>query len=122
MSEYKPIPVEAAREIAAKYDKTMVVVLAWDPVHRLTHATSYGVSAFEKEQAAGVADICTEAIGGDLSKKRTVEDFHRNYDPALYCEASEILAEIFRRHGTTPHMLQRIERWRKAAGHVLREG
>jgi hypothetical protein len=56
MSEYQPVPVSAAREIAAKFDKTMVVILAYDPAHQLTHTTSYGVSAFEKEQAASVGE------------------------------------------------------------------
>lgn len=121
MDEYKQVPVAAAIEIAAKFDKSMVVILAWDPVHQLTHTTTYGVSAFEKEQAASVGEICAQAIGSDLSKKTNFEDFHKDYDPALFREAQEILGEISRRNGTTSQMLQRIERWRRATGHSLRQ-
>lgn len=119
---YKPIPVEDAREIAAKYDKTMVVILAWDPKFQVTHTTTYGVSAFEKEQAAAAGEIACQALGGDLSRKSTFEDFHENYDPALLREATEILKTIRSRNGTNSHMLQRIERWLDASGRPLRSG
>lgn len=119
---YQAIPVIVARMIAEKYAKNQVVILAWDAMHGLTHTTTYGVSAFEKENAAAVGAICTKAIGADLSAKQTFEDFHDNMDPALYREALELLRLIRNRQGCTGPMLQSAERILKAAGFGVRHG
>jgi hypothetical protein len=44
-SSYKPIPVGVAAKISEEFAKSMVVILAYDPVHQLTHTVSYGVDA-----------------------------------------------------------------------------
>lgn len=76
MARYRDIPVSVAREIAAAYKKTMVVILAYDPEHELTHATTYGVSPEEKARAAEVGDQCAKAICGEgFNQRRNFEDF-----------------------------------------------
>ncbi len=52
MNEYKPIPVEVARQISHEFDKSMVVILAYDPAHLLMHTVTYGVDPLDKETAA----------------------------------------------------------------------
>ena len=116
MSEYIPVPVEAAKHIAKLYQKSIVVIMCYDPVHGLTHTTTYGVSAFDKENAATAGDICAKALGSDLSKRQTFEDFRDDYDPALFKESMDILGVINRRQGTTPVQLQQIERLLKLFG------
>lgn len=122
MPEYQQVPVAVAKQIAERFAKSLVVILCYDREHERTHTTTYGVTAFDKENAAAVGELCTEAIGGDLSKKRTFADFHHDYDPALLREAQEILLAINRHQGCTPVQLQQVERWCKAAGHGLRQG
>lgn len=94
MPDYKPVPVEAARKIAVKFDKSMVVILAYDPAHQLTHTTTYGVSAIEKEQAAAAGELLARTIGADLNQKTEFEDFHKDYDPARYRQCQEALAGV----------------------------
>lgn len=122
MSQYVEVPVTAAKAIAERYQKSQVVILAWDPVHKLTHTTTYGVEAFDKENAAAAGEICTAAIGADLSKRQTFEDFHRDLEPALYREAVELFKVIRARNGCTAPQLQQIDRWLKTAGYSLRQG
>jgi hypothetical protein len=82
MTDYKPIPVSEARAIADDYGKDIVVILCWDAEHGLTHTTTYGVTAFDKENAAAAGEICAKALGADLGKKQFHEDFHGDYSPA----------------------------------------
>jgi hypothetical protein len=116
MSEYVPIPVHTAKSIADNYAKSMVVILAYDPIFQVTHTTTYGKDAWEKEQAAAVGEKCSLAIGADLNKQTEFEDFHKDYDPAALREATEILQDIARRQDSSPHTLLRVERWLKAIG------
>lgn len=88
---YIPIPVSVAKQIAEHFAKSQVVILAYDSKFEMTHATSYGVEAFDKENAAAVAESCTKHIGGDLSKKVSFEDFHADMDPASFRETQEAL-------------------------------
>lgn len=91
---YIPIPVQAAKDLAVRFHKHSVVILAWDDEHELTHTTTYGVDAFHKENAAAAGRIATQAIGMDLGKEQTFEDFHKDYDPARYKAAIELLNRI----------------------------
>lgn len=122
MSEYQPVPVNVAKQIAESFQKSQVVILSYDQEHNLTHTTTYGVAAFDKEQAAAIGELVTKAIGCDMSKRVNYEDFHNDYDPALLREATEIFRTIRSRQGVTAVQLQQIERWLKAAGLGLREG
>ena len=94
MPDYKPVPVHIAHQISKEFEKSMVVILCYDPVYELTHVTTYGASAWDKEQAAAVGEMCSQAVGGDLSRKQMFEDFHRDYDPARAKEAMESLMSI----------------------------
>lgn len=70
-----PVPVEAARQIADRYEKTVVVILAYDPLSELIHTTTYGRGAQEKEVAAWAGEQAAKAVGCDLQQKRTYADF-----------------------------------------------
>ena len=83
-ASHLPIPVEVAARIAADFAKSQVVILAYDPARELTYTTTFGVSPWDKENAAAAGTIATLAVGGDLSKKQTFEDYHQNYDAANY--------------------------------------
>lgn len=120
MEEYKDVPVEAAKQIAENCDKSQVIILAWDPVHALLHTTTYGKEAFDKESAAAAGEICTKALGGDLSLKKEFEDFHKDYNPALLRESLELLNVVHRRQGITPPQLQQVERILRASGYPMR--
>ncbi len=94
MPDYKPVPVEVARQIATQFEKSIVVIQAQDPVHQCLHTTTYGVSAFEKEQAAAAGRICSRALGVDWSQCINYEDFHKDYDPARYRQCQETLQAV----------------------------
>lgn len=122
MSEYKQVPVAIAKQIAEQCDKSQVVILAYDPVHMLTHTTTYGVSAFDKENAAAAGELLSKTMGCDLGRKVEYEDFHRDFDPALFKEALDLLATIRGRNGCNDQMVQQAERILKAAGRGVRQG
>lgn len=63
MTAYAPVPVEAARFIADTYAKSVVIVLAWDPVHGQLHTTTYGVDDQSKAWAADGGEIASKALG-----------------------------------------------------------
>ena len=86
VSDYKQVPVSEAQRLSIEYQKDQVVILCYDRRHELTHTTTFGVTAFDKENAAAVGELCSQAIGCDLSKKQTFEDFHNDYKPALFKE------------------------------------
>jgi len=71
---YIPIPVEAAQELAEKYQKSQVLIVAVDPVHGLFHYTTFGVGAEDKVAVAHMADTVADIISdGDTAK--VFEDF-----------------------------------------------
>ena len=122
MNEYLEVPVAAAKSLADVYRKSQVVILCYDKEHNLTHTTTYGVSAFDKENAAATGELVTKAIGCDLSKKQPFEDFHKNYDPAHYKVACELIQKLFNRHDGSPWAMQQMEEFLKATGYRLRHG
>ncbi len=63
MTKYKPIPISAARDIAKRYDKQQVIIVAWDPVHGLTHVTTYGDTPETCKQAAAGGALVKRALG-----------------------------------------------------------
>lgn len=93
MPDYQPIPVSVARKIAGQFAKSQVVILAYDPVHKVTQTTTFGVEPFDKENAAAVGKLCTEAIGCDLGKRQTFEDYHQDYSAANYKRALTLLRD-----------------------------
>lgn len=93
IADYTPVPVAAAKSISEQCDKSMVIILAWDPVHKMTHCTTYGRNADEKLVAAHAGERCTAALGGSLTHRQTFEDFRER--PAA--EAAETIDRLKRR-------------------------
>ena len=52
MKKYKGVPVEAAQEIAEKYDKDMVLIITHDGYFGMSHYTTYGKTGSDKLHAA----------------------------------------------------------------------
>ena len=73
---YKGVTVAAARKIAVEFDKDMVIILAYDAIHAMTHTTTYGKSAEDKEAAAMLGEQLTAACNVDMTKKEIHADFH----------------------------------------------
>lgn len=73
--EYLPIPVKEAARIASRYQKSVVIIHAWDPVHGLMHTTTYGVSPSDKYYAAEGGDLSASILGANTSRKKVYEDF-----------------------------------------------
>lgn len=87
-SEYQPIPVEIAGKISREFGKSIVVIVAYDRVHALTHVTTFGESAAEKVAAASVGDAIIPLLNLAADQKRGFEDF-REMDVAKEREAAE---------------------------------
>lgn len=102
-ASHTPIPVETAREIATKFHKSMVVVLAYDPASMLTHTTTYGVEPADKERAADVGERCAKLICGDGFEQRTRYEDYRFVD-----------------QGKRAQKIEKLSTACKAAGHALR--
>lgn len=81
MSEYIRVPVEAAKDIALKFQKNSVIICSWDAKHELLHTTTYGVTPEDKVNAADGGETCASALGMDLARGQWFEDF-RVYDAA----------------------------------------
>jgi hypothetical protein len=61
--EYKEVPIEAAKEISEKYDKSQVIIASFDKVHGVTHITTYGQSRDDSEQAGNGGNFIKKALG-----------------------------------------------------------
>jgi hypothetical protein len=85
------IPVEIARQIAIRYAKSMVVILAYDPESQLTHTTTYGVEPIDKERAADVGERCAQLICGDGFERRTSYEDYRFTDQGKRAQQIERL-------------------------------
>lgn len=79
--EYVQVPVEAARMIANRYDKQVVVIVAEDTVHNKIHTTTYGALPEDKIRAAELGPSLAEAAGALLAESVCSEDF-RTVDAA----------------------------------------
>ncbi len=94
MSEYKPVPVEAAKAIAETYDKSMVVICCWDEKANKLHTTTYGVSPKDKHMAAIGGEMAARVLGGDLSKKEDFEDYRKNFNAEKYATLREQILQF----------------------------
>lgn len=96
-TDYKPVPVAVAAQIAEDFAKSRVVILSYDPAHELAHVTTYGTTAQDKVLAAQAGDCSAVAIGCDLTMRSTQEDF-RAIDQAksalLLQEAYALLGQM----------------------------
>ncbi len=91
MSDYLPIPVAEAKSLGDRYDKSIVIVFAWDPTFELIHTTTYGKSVQDKEWAAKGGEIATAALGGEVLQKLEFEDYR-------ILRIRELEAEVSRLH------------------------
>lgn len=110
MPDYKPVPVEAAKQIAQQFDKSQVIIVTFDPLFRLLHRTSYGVSAMDKVAAAHAADEFVRSTGAEPRLRQTHEDFRRDFDAAQFKQVLELLATIQEQGGCSPVDLAIIDR------------
>lgn len=121
MSEYIPIPVSEAQRISDLYQKSMVVILAYDPAHQMSHATTFGVTADDKVYAAQMADRTVDMMG-ELGRTKTVhEDFRQDFDAGLYKEAVDLLQLLYRRQAVVSPQAQLVERFLKSIGKGVRQ-
>ncbi len=87
---YKPIPTAEAKTLAGHYDKSIVIIFAWDPVHGLIHTTTYGVSEQDKDWAAKGGEIATAALGGVVPAKIDFEDYRITRIRVLEAEVARL--------------------------------
>ncbi|MGD9644286.1 MAG: hypothetical protein AB7U73_01150 [Pirellulales bacterium] len=88
---YKAIPVHVAKQIADHFDKSIVVILAYDQAFLHTHTTTYGRDATDKIAAAQWGEVCTNAVGADIRERTDFEDFRKHFDAGCLKEAVELL-------------------------------
>ena len=77
MEPYKPIPVAEGESLAIRFDKSVVIICAWDPVHGMLHTTTYGASEQEKHWAALGGEKAARALGTLPELGVEFEDFRR---------------------------------------------
>ncbi len=94
MSNYKPVPVEAAQSIAEKYDKAIVIVCSHDPIHGLLHTTTYGTSPHNKAMAAQGGEIAARALGGLTDLAINFEDYRLAKARSLLAALKGVMAQI----------------------------
>lgn len=94
MSEYTPVPVEAAKNIAEKFGKSIVIVFSHDPIHGMMHTTTYGVDPQDKAWAARGGEIATKALGGILELKTDFEDYRLAQAKALLSALKGVMKQI----------------------------
>jgi len=72
---YAPIPVAVAEKIAVDRYKSIVVIAAYDQVHQRLQTTTYGISAYDKEVAAMMAEKLVAALGMAQQQLESYEDY-----------------------------------------------
>jgi len=89
MSEdYKPVPVAAAREIAERFEKQVVVVFAIDDAHDKSHVTTFGADEQDKHLAAALGTLFSRVVGVKPIEQEFFEDFRlRQWIEGPFCEA-----------------------------------
>lgn len=73
-TNYIPIPVKAARKIAEKYQKEIVIINAYDTKFRLLQTTTYGVTTQLGQAAAKGGELAAQALGFDIDEEQTKHD------------------------------------------------
>ena len=64
----KRLPIQAAKDIATKYDQSQVILVTWDENDEMVHAVSYGQTLTECSRAAMGANMVKRALGFPESK------------------------------------------------------
>lgn len=96
MSEYRPIPVDAAKRIAAEYSKDIVVICGVDHLNSKVHFTSYGQDPIDKIFAASISESFQERLQVDHENRTRYEDF-RDVPAANSRRHVELLVDAARR-------------------------
>lgn len=112
----QPVPVSVAKDIAERFGKSSVVILCYEPATERTFTTTYGVTPFDKENAAAAGSICAKALGSDLSRKQVFEDFHHDYDAANYKAAVELMQKIVSSRAPANWSIDKLEEFLKQIG------
>lgn len=83
---YQPIPILAAKEIAAVFDKNQVIIVTWDEAFGMMHVTTYGRTKEESIQAAEGGNFIKAALGWPEDQQHDV--------PEWWIREREMLLEI----------------------------
>lgn len=95
-AEHIPIGVDVARQIAERFRKSAVVILAYDPESGMLHTTTFGAHAAAKLVAAKWGDRCNQLIAGAGFELRTSYEDFRDADPARQAERIDTLLRACR--------------------------
>lgn len=95
MSDYIPVTVDAARQVANAFQKHIVVIVSVDHLHDKLHTTTYGRYPEDKIVAAHLGEVLAETAGADMGKLQSFEDF-RNLPAAERAAEIETLKELIR--------------------------
>jgi hypothetical protein len=119
MTDYQPIPVLEARVLAERYEKSIVIIVAHDPVHGLMHTTTYGTDPQNKAWAAQGGEIATKALGGVVDNSVQFEDYRLMLANRLLVtlKAAALLCEMCE---TSPAQIAEIRATVKEAEEYLR--
>lgn len=93
-ADYRPLPVGEARDLAQRYEKSWIVILANDERRQVLHCTSYGASAEDKIVAARLGDYLTAQAGGQLMRSRCFEDFRYRPQAEAAAQIQQLQARI----------------------------
>ena len=97
MSEYKPVTVEAAVSIAERFDKSQVLIIAYDTAHQKTHFTTYGVTPEDKESIARVGDYLGQHLTGIEREQCTNYEDYRFIDQGKRAAENRSLRSVLKR-------------------------
>ena len=76
---YQPVPVDDAKRIAERYQKTHVVIVSYDETINVMHVTTYGLrDQRDKQNAANIGEFIANQLGADLSLGMRFQDFGAN--------------------------------------------
>lgn len=59
----KRLPIQAAKDVAQKYDQGQVILVTWDDTDHLMHVVSYGKTLQDCNNAAQGANLVKRALG-----------------------------------------------------------
>lgn len=76
--QYQPIPTAVAKQIAERYNKSIVIICAFDPEHGMLHTTTYGASEQDKALAADGGEIAAKALGTMPDQATFYENYRKH--------------------------------------------
>ncbi len=70
---YQPVPVDDAKRIAERYQKTHVVIVSYDETINVMHVTTYGLrDQRDKQNAANIGDVYRKPAWSGLELRNEV--------------------------------------------------